>query len=122
MSVLQGRNRIAYAIGVPVRPTGFLFENEIFRETASLNSNHTETFYAYLMYNYCMGAEIRLSDEERDFFQLVSQATACNPFEDRYLDLLAQIAGDASAAEQDRLVAERVKERVQKLEARGRQV
>lgn len=62
---------------------------------------------------------MKLSDADRDFFQLVSKATACNPFEDRYLDLLAQIAGDASVADQDSLVAEHVKERIRKLEAEG---
>jgi DNA-binding NtrC family response regulator len=71
------------------------------------------------MYSERMSMSKNLSDADRGFFQLVAKAVACNPFEDRYLDLLTQIAGDpkASGAEQDKLVAERVKECVQKLEA-----
>jgi hypothetical protein len=55
------------------------------------------------------------------FFDLVAQVAGSNPFEETYLDLQSQISGNVTATEeeQDKLVLERVRERVQKLETEG---
>jgi DNA-binding NtrC family response regulator len=68
-----------------------------------------------------MPSKASLSGKDREFFQLVSNAVSANPFEDRYVDLLAHISGgvDVPGPDQDRLVVERVGERVRKLEADG---
>jgi DNA-binding NtrC family response regulator len=64
----------------------------------------------------------KLADDDLAFFRLVAEAAACNPFGDRYLELLQRIAeSDASATSDqclERMVA-RVDERVRRLEAAG---
>jgi hypothetical protein len=67
-----------------------------------------------------MSNRIRLRPPDREFFRLVSEAAACNPFSDRYLELLQSIAGcDASVASLECLerMERRVHERVRRLEA-----
>lgn len=73
-----------------------------------------------LMYSNCMPEPIRLRQPDREFFRLVSEAAACNPFGDRYLELLARIAGcDASVSSGECLerMERRVHERMRTLEA-----
>jgi DNA-binding NtrC family response regulator len=69
-----------------------------------------------------MSTQKRLQPADREFFHLVSDAAACNPFGDRYAGLLQAIAGcDASVGYDEcleRLVA-RVDERVRRLEEAG---
>ena len=60
-----------------------------------------------------------LSDENREFFRLLAEAAATNPFSDTYLDLQSRIAGcDASVASKERLerMVARVAGKIQKLE------
>jgi DNA-binding NtrC family response regulator len=66
-----------------------------------------------------MAKVIRLRQPDREFFRLVSEAAAANPFGDRYLELLQSIASCDPSVSSDECLARmerRVHERVRKLE------
>lgn len=62
-----------------------------------------------------------LSDADREFFTLMSQAASCNPFSDEYTEMIGKLAGGMGRPRQEQLqlLVERVMERVQKLEVAG---
>jgi len=69
-----------------------------------------------------MAKLVHIDPAEREFFQLIAQTTACNPFSEERTDLDARIVGHRvemfSEAHLDE-VTQAVSRRVQKLEAQG---
>lgn len=59
-----------------------------------------------------------LSEVDREFFAVMSQAAACNPFSDEYSALIGELAGktNLSSPDQLKLLVERVSDRVRQLE------
>jgi hypothetical protein len=62
-----------------------------------------------------------LSEADREFFTLMSQAASCNPFSDEYVGMIGKLAGGIGLPRQEQLqlLVERVTERVQKLDVAG---
>jgi DNA-binding NtrC family response regulator len=74
------------------------------------------------MYSLCMPSSARLRPRDREFFRLVSEAATCNPFGDRYLELLRTLACcDASVPYLECLerMERSVHDRIRDLEAGG---
>lgn len=71
----------------------------------------------------CMIKKYKLSEEDRDFFKLVSQAALSNPFSDERTELdirIAECPPDISVNDRLDCVLGKVKERVSKLEKQGK--
>jgi transcriptional regulator with AAA-type ATPase domain len=68
-----------------------------------------------------MGNTKTLSEADREFFTLMSQAASCNPFSDEYVELIGKLAGEKTVPPQEqlKLLVERVTDRVHKLEVAG---
>jgi hypothetical protein len=62
-----------------------------------------------------------LSQADREFFTLMSQAASCNPFSDEYSELIGKLAGKENLPRRAylQLLVERVMERVHRLEVAG---
>lgn len=75
------------------------------------------------MYIHCMRDATSLSNEDRRFFRLLSEAAATNPFTDLYPELLLKIADcrrSTPPEERLHLIVARVAEKVRRLDAAGR--
>lgn len=74
------------------------------------------------MYFLCMKTYLRLTEEDRQFFRLVSETAFCNPFSEERGELDRQLAGVANISKQDilRTAIASVAERIQALEHSGK--
>lgn len=107
-------------------PIGLLFKllqiNGLWKHEKNLDRDRW-TKYARFLYKFCMKTSDRISNQDRSFFHLLSEAAATNPFSDDYRKLQLKIADcDASIPPEERLqrIVARAGEKVRKLESEGR--